>query len=138
MATRKPLVVSSGIKSQIQSGDYLDPTSLGSGTTAAETVLRGNNTWTTVPEFYTSDTAGVPTSPNPGDRWLNTDDGIEYTYVDDGDSSQWVDLGNPAQIATVVNPTYIQNAQPADISPYFWIQTGLGDDGNGISLWINI
>lgn len=31
-----------------------------------------------------------PSGPNVGDRWLNSDTGIEYTYIDDGDSSQWV------------------------------------------------
>lgn len=31
---------------------------------------------------------------------------------------------------------YIQPAQPAGISPYLWVQTGLGD-GTGITLWVN-
>ena len=38
-----------------------------------------------------------PTPPTPesenldGDRWLNTDTGIEFTWVTDADGSQWVD-----------------------------------------------
>lgn len=33
----------------------------------------------------------VPT-PAPGDRWLSSASGIQYTYVNDGTSSQWVEL----------------------------------------------
>jgi len=35
-----------------------------------------------------------PSSPSPGDRWLDSDSAILYTYVNDGSSSQWVDLGS--------------------------------------------
>ncbi len=34
-----------------------------------------------------------PVSPNVGDRWLNSDTGVESTYVYDGDSYQWVEIG---------------------------------------------
>lgn len=37
--------------------------------------------------------ATAPGSPVQGDRWLETDAGVEYTYVNDGNSSQWVELG---------------------------------------------
>ncbi|NCA21331.1 MAG: hypothetical protein EBS86_09375 [Crocinitomicaceae bacterium] len=43
--------------------------------------------------FDFSDTA--PTSPTPGDRWVNTQNGVEYTYTYDGTSYQWIQL-NPA------------------------------------------
>lgn len=39
--------------------------------------------------------ATAPSSPASGDRWLDTDDGIEYTYFNDGNSSQWVETGAP-------------------------------------------
>ena len=35
--------------------------------------------------------ATAPSLPSVGDRWINSDTGIEYTYYNDGDSSQWVD-----------------------------------------------
>ena len=31
-----------------------------------------------------------PGSPSLGDRWYNTNTGIEYVWINDGDSSQWV------------------------------------------------
>lgn len=41
-----------------------------------------------------------PGSPSEGDRWIDADNGIEYTYVDDGNSSAWVELG-PSNYLTV-------------------------------------
>lgn len=35
--------------------------------------------------------ATAPGSPVAGDRWLETDLGIEYTYFNDGTSVQWVE-----------------------------------------------
>lgn len=89
-----------------------------------------------IPDLTTA--ASPPSNPIAGDRWLNTTDGVEYTYVDDGNSSQWVDLGRSS--AVTVNssvPIYFSETQPVDTSQFIWIQTGLGADGNGISLWIN-
>lgn len=34
----------------------------------------------------------VPTSANPGDIWVNTNDGISFVYYDDGTSAQWMEL----------------------------------------------
>lgn len=31
-----------------------------------------------------------PTNPFPGDRWLNTNDGLEYFWFTDNDSGQWL------------------------------------------------
>jgi hypothetical protein len=41
-----------------------------------------------------------PTSPTPGDRWFNIDDGVEYTYIQDGTSSQWVEIGSQGIVDT--------------------------------------
>ena len=38
--------------------------------------------------FFYQDT--VPVTAVAGDRWVNSDTGIEYTYIDDGNSTQWV------------------------------------------------
>lgn len=40
--------------------------------------------------------ASAPSSPLEGDKWVDSDDLTEYTYVNDGDSSQWVALSSPA------------------------------------------
>jgi microcystin-dependent protein len=34
----------------------------------------------------------APSSANPGDIWVNTNDGISFVYYDDGTSSQWIEL----------------------------------------------
>lgn len=112
MALKKPLVVTNGVKQQIQTGDYVDPVVLGTGAATSSTVLRGNQTWTSIPNFYISDTAGIPSSPSPSDQWLNIDDGNIYTYFNDGDSSQWVEFrgsditsGITNLSMPVINPT---------------------------------
>ena len=42
--------------------------------------------------FYSQPTP--PASPVPGDRWVRTTTGIEYTYFNDGSGSQWVELNS--------------------------------------------
>jgi len=44
--------------------------------------------------------SSAPGSPSAGDEWLDTDNGILYTYVNDGNSSQWVELGAPGLVAS--------------------------------------
>lgn len=59
-------------------------------------------TWTSISGgsggvTYTKNTT-APSSPNEGDKWLDTDTGIEYTYVYDGTSGHWwVELGTGGQ-----------------------------------------
>lgn len=36
--------------------------------------------------------SSAPTTPRPGDRWVDLDTGIEYTYFYDGNSYQWVEF----------------------------------------------
>jgi hypothetical protein len=33
-----------------------------------------------------------PASPTSGDRWVNSQNGVEYTYANDGNSFQWIQL----------------------------------------------
>jgi hypothetical protein len=33
-----------------------------------------------------------PTSPTPGDIWVDSSDGISYVYYNDGSSSQWIEM----------------------------------------------
>lgn len=66
----------------------------------------------------------APTSANPGDIWVNTNDGISFVYYDDGTSAQWMELlpsGVPL-LSTKADLTYVdsQNALKANIaSPTF-------------------
>lgn len=46
--------------------------------------------------------SSAPASPAAGDRWLDSDTGIEYTYVNDGNTSQWVEFGGLGYEATAV------------------------------------
>lgn len=46
----------------------------------------------------------APSSPSPGDRWLDSDNAILYTYVDDGTSSQWVDLSSYGRALPTILP----------------------------------
>lgn len=80
-----------------------------------------------------------PSSPIDGTKWLNTNDGIEYTYIDDGNTTQWVDLSSDNIVSQGAGvPTYVGPTQPVDAGTYFWVQTGLGSDGTGVTLNINI
>lgn len=55
--------------------------------------------------------ATAPSSPANGDRWLDTNSGIEYSYVNDGNSSQWVETGTPGTSVAVVAPGSITNTE---------------------------
>jgi hypothetical protein len=44
-------------------------------------------------DFYYQSTAPVSPTPVVGSRWVDSDTGVEYTYIDDGTSSQWVEVG---------------------------------------------
>ena len=35
----------------------------------------------------------APLSPNVGDEWYDTANGILFKYLDDGNSDQWVEIG---------------------------------------------
>ena len=61
-----------------------------SGTTLNATGGGGGGTFTS--------SATAPVAPVAGDRWYNTDTGVESTYINDGNSSQWV------QTAPTVSP----------------------------------
>ena len=51
--------------------------------------------------FYAQTTA--PTPAEVGDKWLDTDTGIVYTYVSDGDSFQWADLHGGAAAGDLIS-----------------------------------
>jgi microcystin-dependent protein len=68
--------------------------------------------------IVTSPTA--PTAPNPGDVWMNSNDGVSFTYYADGTSSQWIELISSG-VPSVIMPlgTIVQTALPA--APTGWL-----------------
>jgi len=68
--------------------------------------------------IVTSPTA--PTAPNPGDIWMNSNDGVSFTYYADGTSSQWIELISSG-VPSVIMPlgTIVQTALPA--APTGWL-----------------
>jgi hypothetical protein len=53
--------------------------------------------------------SAAPGAPAVGDRWIDSDTAIEYTYVNDGTSSQWIETGSGSSVATMP-----QNSQSAN------------------------
>jgi hypothetical protein len=47
---------------------------------------------------YTAETPVY--TPTIGDRWMDSDTGVEYVWIDDGNSSQWIQPTNTAQAST--------------------------------------
>ena len=99
--TRKGKQVDVSVSNQL-TGDYVQ---YFNGLTGAVTLAAGpnitlttnNNTITVAssPGFtYTSDTPIY--SPTIGDRWMDSDTGVEYVWVDDGTSTQWIQPTNTA------------------------------------------
>ena len=56
-----------------------------------------------------------PSSPQNGDAWFDTTEGITYVYYIDSDSGQWVETGNPVLgFNTVVNLSDTTITSPTD------------------------
>lgn len=75
----------------------------------------------------------APTSPNPGDFWFNTSNGILYQYNNDGDTDQWVDvggIGTPPSTTSAVANTVIQRDTNASATANLWQGTGVLVTGN--------
>ena len=75
------------------------------GPTGSTGAVGYNYTYSTTP----------PISPNVGDRWVDSNSGIEYTYVNDGDSSQWVEVSASG---------FIGETGPTGSSAFLPMQTG--------------
>jgi hypothetical protein len=72
--------------------------------------------------LYTESTT-PPSSPDTGDRWLNTASGILFTYMSDIDSSQWVELspggmGTTSSGVTGGGHIILYNSAPMDQRTY--------------------
>lgn len=60
--------------------------------------------------------SAAPSNPADGDRWVDTDTGIEYTYVDDGTSAQWVEFAGPGTVGTALDQHLDDTADAHDAS----------------------
>ena len=74
----------------------IEEITLGTNLTMSGTTLNATGGGGGGGTFTSSATA--PVAPVAGDRWYNTDTGVESTYINDGNSSQWV------QTAPTVSP----------------------------------
>ena len=54
---------------------------------------------------------------------------------DDGTNS-WGDDYRAAMDTLDATGVFVQPDQPVGNGPYLWVQTGLGDDGSGFTLWV--
>jgi hypothetical protein len=66
--------------------------------------------WKAIPSVtpVTIQSPTPPISPNKGDIWLNTTDGVFFTYYDDGTSKQWIEMMSSG-IPTTPSYNYIIN-----------------------------
>jgi len=88
------------------SGDYVKYVNglTGGVTLAAGANVTLNTTGNTItisssPGFtYTAETPVY--TPTIGDRWMDSDTGVEYVWINDGDSTQWIQPTNTAQAST--------------------------------------
>lgn len=87
--------------------------------------------WEPVPSgntFTTSATA--PSTPIPGDEWVDSNSGIKYTYVNDGNSSQWV------QIETAMSISQTIGGGSVSIYSAEYVLSGTTTDANETELFI--
>ena len=104
--TRKGKQVDIEISGGGISGDYVKYVNglTGGVTLAAGANVTLNTTGNTItisssPGFtYTAETPVY--TPTIGDRWMDSDTGVEYVWINDGDSTQWIQPTNTAQAST--------------------------------------
>lgn len=90
--------------------------------------VSGSSTSSGLTYFVTSST---PTATQSGDRWFNTNTGIELVWVNDGDSSQWI---QPFSVPGPLSPdvgyyltTGITTSQTITWDKTYWGISGSGD-----------
>ena len=88
------------------SGDYVKyvngltgGVTLAAGANVTLTTTGNTITISSSPGFtYTAETPVY--TPTIGDRWMDSDTGVEYVWINDGDSTQWIQPTNTAQAST--------------------------------------
>ena len=75
----------------------------------------------------------APVSPNVGDFWFNTTNGILYQYNDDGDTNQWVDIsgiGTPPAMTGADANSVIQRDLNGSATANRFLGNGITVSGN--------
>ena len=75
--------------------------------------------------------SGPPSSPDNGDMWFDSDNGVLAVYINDGDSSQWVEIigdkGDSVAFATATTglnaDAVFASGQTGYKNPYFKLNT---------------
>jgi len=78
----------------------------------------------------------APSDPSSGDEWLNTTDGIKYTYVSDGTSDQWVELESLLSInnnVSIYSNEYVLTGTTNDDVEKEIFVNGIADNRIGIA-----
>jgi precorrin isomerase len=81
----------------------------------------------------TSISATAPSDPTSGNKWINTTNGVEYTYFTDVDSSQWIEIGPASRYNLNTLPILLNTGLTTAISVaqgYFTVLTNIGDSTN--------
>ena len=85
-----------------------------------------------------TESSTAPSNPSEGDKWLDSNTGIEYTYIVDTDSSQWVEFGvtySPINTSNVLEGTNLYYTDTRVYSNV--IQIGYATNSN-VSLKANV
>lgn len=72
----------------VTGGTYSNGTIILSGTGTIQSAITGFT------KYFTTGSTPTGVVINSGDRWYNTNNGIELVYINDGNSSQWVQPAN--------------------------------------------
>ena len=112
----------------LESNDLLVPQGLVLSNTGYIEFSDGTIQTSAANQFYYQENSPPSENVVHGDRWMDSDNGIEYIYIDDGNSQQWVQATN----GSFSNPFefYYQETPPTSPS----LQTGARwmDSDNGI------
>ena len=100
--TRKGKQVDVSVSNEL-TGDYVKylnglvgGVTLEAGANVSLTTTGNTITISSSPGFtYTANTPAY--TPTIGDRWMDSDTGVEYVWINDGDSTQWIQPTNTAQ-----------------------------------------
>ena len=84
----------------------------------------------------TSISATAPANPTSGNKWINTTNGIEYTYFTDVDSSQWIEIGPASRYNLNTLPVLLNTGLTTAISVAQGYFTVLSNAGQSTSIYI--
>jgi hypothetical protein len=96
-----------------------------SGDPLAPTVLYQDGAGQAVGGTSVSVDATAPSSPSPGNLWLDTNTGILYVYYDDGNSEQWIQPVFPYPDTTNLATTSYVNSAVTGLASTSYVNTAV-------------